>query len=558
MAAFTIFSLRFERVVDGRVVIEDLQPVTAPVMPGADWDRGRDAGPIVAGAPAACVVVIAPGTTTLVVKARFFEMPSNQRFEIRAADRTCGSVLPHVEPIRTDEKLPGCVSREFTFEVDATRMARHGVGRHEICWQWTARNLLDGEGQPRDLGVTRFVVFAILGSPAAAPWRSASSEDGNRDLLHRDVLDVACRAADGAANARDAGAGVTRAFFDLGSDNRRQSGRRLFVYGDTDDFICDEEHHVFLCRRFVDALGAPDTGRPIAISCEDLATAVCVFGNALGLDLERRYLANPAADLHLNRVKLIGERIATGLAWDHHVVAWQPGTEGVFDACVQLNMAVEGEPDRWETPAGIPFGAAEPTPGAPPGYRHRLLERDAKECETAALRDPILDRASSDRGDVAGPIERLQQHYHQALFELAPPARPLASVSFPLPLARLNAPPGFDVFDDGGREDAEITVASWQAMDTPRRRVRLTAEWAPGRDAAIALAAWRLTFCRERMRTTPADGFRDALYLSTADGQRALLLFQNAVVRLRSDGPDAVDLATLFTHVLDPVLVPPA
>lgn len=552
---FDVHTLRFERIVDQRPVIADLQLTTRPpVFPGVDWDFRRDAT-MTFGKPTSFLAVITPGCTRLRVQVRFLDMRAVQKWEIQAQDPSPDSVLPRVAPQTLRERVPGCITREIAFDVDATRLARQGVGRFEVTWEWSGVFIHPNgtRNEPRPLGTTRFVVYAILGEPAAAPWRSAAGADPDRDLLRPDILDVACRSASGADSIEKAAGAVTRFFFNLGSDERRQSRMRLFVYGDTDDFVCDKEHHLFLCESLLAALNEPAGRRPVAISCEDLATAVCVFANTLGSDLERRLISIPKDDLVLARVKLIGLDPSSTLVWDHHIVAWSPSLEGVFDACVQLNMSENPGEDRFETPAGMPFGEDDDHPSVP-GYRHRLLAERPGDCTFERLRDPTIDRASVRPADETGPHARRQAEYAQLL---ARARTPLSTLPFPLAADSLRAPDGFKPIEDESWERDGLTYAAWQRIGDAGQRFQLTAEWAPDRESAFELAAWRLTFYREPMVPSENPAFPNATTLATKDGRRMLVIYANAVVRLRSDGSVPLPSLDVFGPVLEPVLVPP-
>lgn len=554
---FRIFALRFERTVAGRTVIADLQPPTLPSVPGADWDEPRDVT-MSFEKPTSYVAVISGASRRLVVQARFQDLPPVQSWTIWAEDETPGAVLPRVDPQEFKELVPGCVSRELTFTADAGRLAAAGVGRFEVTWSWRGQfTHPDGRTDPvANLGVTRFVVLAVLDCATAAPWRQIASTCVDRDLVRPGILEIACRAASGSANPLDAATAVTRAFFDLGSEARRRSGLRPFVYGDTDDFACDTEHHVFLCERLMEAILERAGRRPVGVSCEDLATAVCVFGNALGLDLERRIIRIPRESLILNTVKRIGLAPSASVVWDNHIVAWSPSLDGVFDACVQLNLAGVTGQERWETPAGMPFGDADDHPRTP-GYRHRLLRQHAGACTFTRLHDPTLDRAAARPVDARGPFAERQAELIQRLPEVKV-ARRLGSLSFPVSADALLAPPGFVYLAAESTARDKWFSLVWESHADAGPRVRLTAEWTPDLASAIELAAWRLTFYREPMTPAEDPAFPHTVYFASGNGERVLVVYENAVVRLRSDGEVPFSPTPVFGPVLGPVLVPPA
>jgi hypothetical protein len=152
-----VLTLRFERENTRAPQVASLHVERLPAYPGADWDRGRDEASTFAS-PTSFVAVITPGLKRLKVHVRFLELPAVQQWdvwaetpsEVRNASPGLRGSRVHltVDKQRIFEPLPGCISPELLFFVDARTLARHGVGRYEIEWHWYGQYFRPNTKQP--------------------------------------------------------------------------------------------------------------------------------------------------------------------------------------------------------------------------------------------------------------------------------------------------------------------------------------------------------------------------------------------------------------------------
>jgi hypothetical protein len=257
-------------------------------------------------------------------------------------------------------------------------------------------------------------------------------------------------------------------------------------------------------------------------------------------------------DLPVARVKLIGLEPSVPEHWDNHIVAWSETIRGVFDACLQFNMAERTGEERWETPAGLPLGA-EVNEQKIRGYRHHLLTRAAGECLFDRLLDPIIDRAPAAKLDGADRFESRRRWYVSVLESIT---HPLASLRDSLTPDAFRPPDGFGLVAGESFRRGGFTRLTW-VDEGAGRRLQMTIQPAPDAAAARELAAHLLTLYRERLRQVPNLAFPSAIFLGTEDGARHLVVFANGVVRLRSVGDVPVVPGPLLSPVLQPVLLPP-
>jgi hypothetical protein len=548
--AFDVLTVRFDREGHADPLVVDLRVDRLPTHPGVDWDRARDAG-ATPRRPSSFVAMIGSGRPRpLKVHVRFLRFPTLATWDVWAQSPV-PSILPGVARKTFFEPNPGCISEELAFDVDASRLPHTGVGRHDIEWRWYGQCRHPGTGQPEGpiepLGVTRFVLFVVLGRPTSAPWRQLPDVNPDRDLPDPEMLALACENGRGATTLPEAAALVTHAVRALGSTRRTAEGKRRFVYGASDDLVCSHEHHTFLRSAFMQAVHGSSSEPHLRVSCEDLATVVCVIANALGCDLERRKITLPGSTLPIARVRLIGEDPSQPDNWANHIVAWSPTLEGVFDACVQLDLDDRPTGDRWSTPAGMPFGERSNEP-AERGYRHRLLTENAGQCGFRRLSEPTLDRQSVLLRRDAGPFTEQRDAYLRAMPVLPVSTLPLA---YPLhiPLVLFDGAL-FEAIPAAFASRGWRAIGAWALRADSRYRVTLVGELVTDAESARALAAWKLTFFREQL-TPRHEPLLGAIVYCTRDDRDALIVTSNAIFRFESPGRASLQqlVANLATFV---------
>jgi hypothetical protein len=100
-----------------------------------------------------------------------------------------------------------------SFELDSS-LAHSGVHVRDVEWHWEYRL---GPHHPwHHFAVTRHRLYFVLGMPTG-PWKQAPFNSANTQLPWTDVLDYACRWAEGATSTDMAAALVTQGVYDLGS-----------------------------------------------------------------------------------------------------------------------------------------------------------------------------------------------------------------------------------------------------------------------------------------------------------------------------------------------------
>lgn len=241
------------------------------------------------------------------------------------------------------------------FTLQHTRLATCGVGVHQVRWHWQYRlALLDPW---RDFTVSEHTIYTVLRTPRA-PWLQQPMNAANTQLPWTEALDIACRWANGARDADEAAAAITRTVFALGAG--------LLSY-DCAIGAAAYAFEVFLLTEFIERLRG-GLGRGPYVNCSDCAAAVATFANVLGADLWESRMGGPFTGLlgyfPVNPVRTIGSA-SWGLpcgwwpGWTFHEVAWSGdcnAADSVFDGCLQLDAL---PPHRVAlTPAHLRFGHA--------------------------------------------------------------------------------------------------------------------------------------------------------------------------------------------------------
>lgn len=366
------------------------------LMAVPEWQRGMNVAP--ESSPAAYAIDETRGNI-LTIQAKFrCNDPSLVCFEVRALDarirprptsspslltflawlsrpvlrEMTGSVLGEVEAqyVFPEEGVTDYV----TFELKDTRVEEVGVGVHDILWRWQYR--AGADSQWIDLAESAHRIYTVLRQPPS-PWQDGKSDPSSTQLPWTEVLDYACRWAEGAHNPDDAAALVTRAVYQLGPD---------VVQFDTPNFANRffTTLRQFDCTTFLRRLRGEDTVHT-QVNCTDCATIVSTFANSVGCDLSQAPI-KPTVDSSFNlslhkRIGLPGR--FTG-SFDYHEVAWEGKCEEVseiFDACLE----VDGDDNPYTftslLPTNLRFGRVGER-----GYRFRLVRAgEESSCEPDRL-----------------------------------------------------------------------------------------------------------------------------------------------------------------------------
>jgi hypothetical protein len=261
------------------------------------------------------------------------------------------------------------------------------VRKHTLTLRW----LFSAEDPPtqwREFAKTVHIVYAVLSKPTF-PWLEGVAIV-RVDNPTSGALDLACRWADGATNAVDAIALLTRGVHSLGKPNA--AGIRPFVYDRAYRYIAMPDrgksptYGYFDLNGFIRDVSLRDTVTTVVkINCTDCAVAITTLANAIGCDVSTARLSHPSGEFGLNPMIPIGgtdddwkfwgpEHASPDDGFSYHDVAWlgQLDSDGlVFDACVRLSGAEDPASDTPSKPTlatGLRFGSSNTD-----GYFTRLI-----------------------------------------------------------------------------------------------------------------------------------------------------------------------------------------
>jgi hypothetical protein len=219
----------------------------------------------------------------------------------------------------------GFVSIELTELVRAFR----SIGIWDAEWHWEYR--LAPRSRWNEFAISRHRIYFLLDLPTA-PWRQSPSEAANTQLPWTDILDYACRWAEGASSPREVAAAITRKVYALGSN--------LIKYDCPGGGSSHYSMFDFDATAFLDRLKG-GFGNGLYVNCSDCATIVSTFANAVGANL---WQSRMGWNFALNEILAIGaSKWQTPCGWssfNYHEVAWTNsciGRDDVFDACLELD-----------------------------------------------------------------------------------------------------------------------------------------------------------------------------------------------------------------------------
>jgi hypothetical protein len=224
-----------------------------------------------------------------------------------------------------------------SFELDLP-FAHSSVHVRDVEWHWEYR--LRPHHPWHHFAVTRHRLYFVLDVPTG-PWKQAPFNAANTQLPWTDVLDYACRWAEGATSTDMAAALVTQSVYDLGPS--------IVTYDCPGGGSSHYSWPNFDCTAFVDRLRG-GIGNGVYVNCSDCATIVSTFANTLGCDL---WQSRMGWGFSLNELLAIGSNTwQTACGWSgfsYHEVAWESActaNDDVYDACLQ----VDGDNDPTSAP----------------------------------------------------------------------------------------------------------------------------------------------------------------------------------------------------------------
>jgi hypothetical protein len=311
----------------------------------------------------AAYAIKAIGSGPITIKAKFKRVDAKiTSVEIRAID-----------PARNPEPLPATegnaigevAERTITFDANGETdfesfelvnvdIHNRGVSSSVATLLWQFRLGASDNWSP--LTTTHHRIYTLLDVPKCA-WHQQPFDGRNPQIPWTEVLDYACQWATGAKELDEAAGRITQAVFDLGKTLVTYDGPSSYA-----DLTFDLTSLLSLLR---DGKGLGQT-----LNCEDCATIVSTFANALGCDLWQSRIGSSV--FTTNRIRLIGEPSFRRVDFNYHEVAWKDEcsiNDELFDACLQL----DSDPKPSETPES-PLLAVETIFGTidPGNYRFRL------------------------------------------------------------------------------------------------------------------------------------------------------------------------------------------
>lgn len=291
-----------------------------------EWRRFISSNP--EDSPAAYAVGATKGHTTTIEVALVSDHPGIAFIEVRVENQV------KARPVNFINGKSGFV----TFELIEPPVSHGRVGIWDLDWRWQYRL---GPHHPwHHFDTTRHRVYVVLEVPEE-PWQQTPYNSSNQQLPWTDVLDYACRWAEGATSRDMAAALVTQHVYALGPSivtyDCPGGGSSHYSWGDFD------------CTAFLDRLHG-GIGNGIYVNCSDCATFVSTFANAVGCNL---WQSRMGYGFDLNEMLGIGSNVwQTCCGWgsfSYHEVAWEgacTAKEDVYDACLQ----VDGDSDPTAAP----------------------------------------------------------------------------------------------------------------------------------------------------------------------------------------------------------------
>lgn len=254
--------------------------------------------------------------------------PSTAFIEVRVKDQV------KARPVNFINGATGFV----TFELHNPLVAGGKVGLWDLEWHWEHRP--GPQHAWHHFATTRHRIYVVLDLPTD-PWEQGPYNAANTQLPWTDVLDYACRWAQGATSKDMAAALVTQSVYALGPS--------VVTYDCPGGGSSHYSAGNFDCSAFLDRLRG-GTGNGIYVNCSDCATIVSTFANALGCNL---WQSRMGWGFDLNAMLGIGSSVwqpACGwTSFNYHEVAWEGNClagDDVYDACLQ----VDGDSDPTSAP----------------------------------------------------------------------------------------------------------------------------------------------------------------------------------------------------------------
>ncbi len=271
-------------------------------------------------APAGYVISMLPDMLT--IKASFVcDDPSDTTTIHIQALESGNNILSAVKamPVTFTNGRSGPVT--FDLPNARSRIIAAGIRVRDITWDWQFSK--DGEHWT-NFQTTEHRIYTVREMPNL-PWKPESNNVTEINVPWTEVLDYACKWAEGLNDKDQAAESITRNVFHLGQENliRWEDGYASYA---RDQFDCTA--FLKLLKRRI--------GKRI-INCDDCATIVSTFANVLGCNL---FQSDMGFVFFTNPVVLIGHTEESIQRFSRHAVAWKLNCDehaALFDACLQVD-----------------------------------------------------------------------------------------------------------------------------------------------------------------------------------------------------------------------------
>ena len=233
------------------------------------------------------------------------------------------------------------------FELVEPQLCQSGITVSNIEWRWQFR--LSQQDDWMDFAVTAHRIYTLLHEPKD-PWNQQPCTTGNILLPWTEVLEHACKWASQAHNDSEAARRITQRTYDLGLQIVTRAGDPSYAFAS------------FNCTALLQLLNG-GAGNGQTFNCDDCATIVSTFANAVGCDLSQ---SGMGIGFDTNRVLLLGRNAWATTGFSRHAVAWRGACEAndqLFDALLKVDIdgTPAAEPEISFLPTDMKFGVAGET-----------------------------------------------------------------------------------------------------------------------------------------------------------------------------------------------------
>jgi hypothetical protein len=279
------------------------------------------------------------------------------------------AVLGHVREQQITLPPAGGNTGPVQMTLDQPAFHQKGVGRYDVLWTWQVR--VEGSGDWILFQQTQHLAFIILDVPGD-PWTQAPSPIPGRSWPWTRALEAACSWASAVKPGKNLNTARKKVAKRVEAAVHALGATGLIQYHQDADLVDGQDPGRYRASRFLDVVEGTADSLPQLMNCEDCAVTVAVFANLLGAGLSLLKVEREPGNLHVNDVKLLGNKNFSSM-FDYHDIAVRglDSSAQVFDATLQPDWDVTAGQD-FKLTQGRRRGPQADTGGT--GYLQRLLE----------------------------------------------------------------------------------------------------------------------------------------------------------------------------------------